>query len=384
MRPYQSSGGIASAFHATAAEIMAQRAVLEAHGFPRVLNSISMMAVVVNALYQLVFCNETFLEAAGIGRVESILGARLGEALQCVHAPEGKNGCGSSEYCSQCGAFRAMMLGVEGIRNAQDGMITRDADSVEVLDLRIGSAPVFLDGHHLVVLSIQDTSHEKRRRALEHIFFHDILNTVGGMKSILDCLCDEVTSCQESDAELLQDLTSKLIDEIVSQKQLLAAENNELKPNMTLLRSTDVLRSAREAFGALIQAREKRIELDHNSADVIFYSDFSLLRRVLGNMLKNALEATPPGGQVVMGCREDSGEIVYWVQNESYIPKIVRLKIFTRTFSTKGEGRGFGTYGIRLLTERYLGGRVDFESDKENGTIFRVRLPATADHAAVG
>jgi sensor histidine kinase regulating citrate/malate metabolism len=49
--------------------------------------------------------------------------------------------------------------------------------------------------------------------------------------------------------------------------------------------------------------------------------------------------------------------------------------IFQRSFSTKGFGRGLGTYSIRLLTERYLKGSVSFTSSALSGTIFRVRYP---------
>ena len=38
---------------------------------------------------------------------------------------------------------------------------------------------------------------------------------------------------------------------------------------------------------------------------------------------------------------------------------------------------GLGTYGSRLLTERYLGGEIGFESAGATGTTFRVSLPNT-------
>jgi sensor histidine kinase regulating citrate/malate metabolism len=57
------------------------------------------------------------------------------------------------------------------------------------------------------------------------------------------------------------------------------------------------------------------------------------------------------------------------------MPRDVQLQVFQRSFSTKGPGRGIGTYSIRLLVSRYLHGTVDFESSKEQGTTFRVHLP---------
>ena len=57
------------------------------------------------------------------------------------------------------------------------------------------------------------------------------------------------------------------------------------------------------------------------------------------------------------------------------MPADAQLQVFQRSFSTKGDGRGLGTYGSRLLTERYLGGEIGFESTESTGTTFRVSLP---------
>jgi signal transduction histidine kinase len=53
----------------------------------------------------------------------------------------------------------------------------------------------------------------------------------------------------------------------------------------------------------------------------------------------------------------------------------VRLQIFNRSFSTKGPGRGLGTYSVKLLTEQYLGGKVGFTTDPKQGTTFQVTIP---------
>jgi sensor histidine kinase regulating citrate/malate metabolism len=51
------------------------------------------------------------------------------------------------------------------------------------------------------------------------------------------------------------------------------------------------------------------------------------------------------------------------------------LQVFQRSFSTKGRGRGIGTDSVRLLTEKYLEGRVAFTSTANTGTTFEVTLP---------
>ncbi len=101
----------------------------------------------------------------------------------------------------------------------------------------------------------------------------------------------------------------------------------------------------------------------------------SLLLRVLCNMIKNALEACGKGETVTAGCARQDGHVEFRVHNPGCMPREVQLQVFQRSFSTKGTGRGLGTYSIKLLTERYLHGHVSFISTPEQGTTFSVRYP---------
>jgi signal transduction histidine kinase len=64
------------------------------------------------------------------------------------------------------------------------------------------------------------------------------------------------------------------------------------------------------------------------------------------------------------------------------MPADVQLQMFHRSFSTKGKGRGTGTYSVKLLTEKYLQGRVAFTSTPASGTTFEVTLPYALPMAA--
>lgn len=56
------------------------------------------------------------------------------------------------------------------------------------------------------------------------------------------------------------------------------------------------------------------------------------------------------------------------------MPRTSQLQIFQRSFSTKGKGRGLGTYSIKLLTERYLKGTAS-PPQRRMGQPFRYRFP---------
>lgn len=71
------------------------------------------------------------------------------------------------------------------------------------------------------------------------------------------------------------------------------------------------------------------------------------------------------------------GRWALWVRNPTVMAHTVQLQVFQRSFSTKGEGRGLGTYSIKLLTERFLKGKASFTSKEGTGTEFRITIPSS-------
>ena len=100
-----------------------------------------------------------------------------------------------------------------------------------------------------------------------------------------------------------------------------------------------------------------------------------MLQQVLFNMLKNALEATENEGVVSAGIELLPGVVRIIIKNDQVMADMVRMQIFQRSFSTKGNSRGLGTYSIKLLTESYLKGKAQFSSVAGEGTKFWIDLP---------
>ena len=80
-------------------------------------------------------------------------------------------------------------------------------------------------------------------------------------------------------------------------------------------------------------------------------------------------------GVVILGCNLQDGHVLFWAHNEAYMPRDIQLQVFKRSFSTKGANRGLDTYSIKLLSEKYLKGEVEFESTKKGGTVLKVQYP---------
>ena len=235
--------------------------------------------------------------------------------------------------------------------------------------------PLEQDGHHYVLFAVIDISHEKRRSVLERIFFHDILNTAGGMLGVAELLRTGTAAEVADFKDTVSLLANSLVDEIRAQQMLLAAERGELKLQPERIQSLTLLFEIRNTYINHDVCIGRMVEVDPNSDLVVFVSDARLVRRVLGNMVKNALEGCRPGETVTLSCRSIPDSVEFSVHNPGVMPRKVQLQVFQRSFTSKGDGRGLGTYSMKLLTEQYLQGSVSFESTPEYGTVFRAHYP---------
>lgn len=323
------------------------------------------LLLVLNEQRQVVYSNSE--------KENEILGLRPGDLFDCKNSKNISGGCGTSEFCKNCGALTAILNSQDGMKDSQECRISTTQG--ESIDLRITSFPIDIDDNKYVLLGIADIGAEKRVRALERIFFHDVLNTAGGIKSITNLMENSKPDEMEELVGYLRELSEQLIDEIQSQRQLAQAENNELRVEITSFFTDDLLNTILKQYSKSEILKGKSLKIDPTALFAVVKTDFTLLRRVVGNLVKNAIEASNIGDSIFIGNSEDDKHIKFWVHNSGVMSKEVQLQVFSRSFSTKGLNRGLGTYSIKLLTEKYLNGKVSFESNDQNGTTFIVEIP---------
>ena len=303
---------------------------------------------------------------------------RTGDALHCIHSDEIESGCGFTESCKFCGALQTIddSLKLE-FTVSKECRITSKLNGREVsFDFMVTANPFKIKVDTFIILSFIDISSSKRRLALERIFFHDFSNKVGSLGGFLQ-LIDEVDSPEKSKEYLkyAQNISNELNDEIKAQRLLLSAENNDLKINKVYSNSLNIISSVVISLTLNNSAIGKEIIIDKGSKDINFFTDQLILKRILMNMIINALEAIEAPGNITIGCELTDKSLIFYVHNSSFIPREIALQIFQRSFSTKGTNRGLGTYSMKLLAEGFLGGKVYFTSDKKLGTKFFASFP---------
>jgi hypothetical protein len=344
-------------------------------GLCSIINALPEFVLIAGPTRQVLLVNRAMNEFALSQGCGDCIGLRPGEILDCRHALEAEHGCGTGEACRSCGAVETILSALAGNQSSHECRIMRDTPrGFEALDLKVWGTPFRWQGMELAILVAVDISHEKRRKVLERLFFHDILNTAGAIDGLARVLLEELMPIDEAKKTLLL-LAQKLVGEIHSQSALLAAENNELSVHPTPLNSRLLLESVTNCYENTSLGRGRRIIVSPESTSTIFYTDELIIDRVLVNLVKNALEATPENGIVTLCCSTAEKNILFWCNNHGVIPRETQLQIFHRSFSTKGEGRGIGLYSVKLMTERYLKGTVNFISDDSSGTTFTVTYP---------
>ncbi len=338
--------------------------------FISLLEDIPNMIIIMNQHRQIVYMNRKFTETVGKRGGNGKTGIRPGECLLCIHAMDAEFGCGSTDFCRVCGFANAIEKSSRGAKASGECNITLDHG--ETLTFRVHTRPFEHLGNRFIFAYMQDISDFKTRQMLENIFLHDINNSITALNGLNELIEEMPLSETKS---IINDLSLRLTDEIYSYRLICEAENQSLS---VIVSEVNVDRLIDNVIKTLTNNRFMRDrKIQHNKSGVIINTDETLLRRVLINTIKNALEVSNDDQEIEIFSEKYKKDSLYSinVRSQPLIPRNVQLQLFQRAYSTKGPGRGWGTYSIRLLTEKYLGGKVDFVSNKEQRTLFSINIP---------
>lgn len=357
---------------AALAGIVAQAPLLK-----EVLDAMPSMVMVLNERRQIVAANQRLLDVSH-SAIADVVEKRPGEAIGCTYAQDGPGGCGTGRHCITCGAVNAVLeCQRRDCKTMRECRILVDTDEgVSPMDLAVTATPFRIEGNRFLVVAIDDISKAKRLEVLQRTFFHDVINTAGCIRGYSEYLALSGAGDRET-CDRIACLTDQLVEAIQSQRDLSSAETGDLTLRPELIHVRGLLEELRLQYRKHAVAEGRTLAFGP-VVDGVLLTDRLLLRRVLGNMVKNALEATAVGNTVTLSCEERSEKMTFSVHNREVMPEEIQLQIYQRSFSTRSAaGRGIGTYSIRLFGERYLGGKVAFVSREPEGTTFTLTLPRT-------
>jgi hypothetical protein len=352
------------------------KAVAENPVMSVVLDAAGADMLIVNRQLQIVAANHRINQDENIPCLSAEAGQRIGEAYSCINAKENPAGCGAAPNCAYCGALNTILSSVEKGEVATGECTIRTAsDGIGAAEFSVTVTPITIQERVFMVVSLLDISDRKRRELWERLFVHDLKNALQGIIGWSDLLAENPTDETETTAAHISALTHGLAEEIETHRLLMAAESKQLKAAFQDVPLEEILLALKSIFSHHTLAYDKRVVFPGVISDRAVHTDPTVLRRVLVNMITNALEATPKNGEVRVEVTEGEGCIRFSVWNDGVILPEVSAHIFKRSFSTKAAaGRGLGTYSMKLFGEDVLGGKVSFSSKRGKGTVFSMEL----------
>ncbi len=254
----------------------------------------------------------------------------------------------------------------------QTDLVGCSADPERLAELGLVARPLRAAGEPYRLLTLDG---QGRRSSLERMFFHDLLNTAGGVQGLSEVMADAPPEELPRLTTAVRDLADQLVEEISAHRDLAAAETGELQVERRPLQAAEILRMVAARYRGHPVSGDRQIVVVPGPGGGVAHSDPVILGRILGNLVKNALEAVPEGASVTLDSGRSAGSVWFSVHNPGEIAARHLQRVFEREFSTKGQGRGLGTYSVKILAESYLRGRVAFTSDAARGTTFTVSVP---------
>ena len=196
---------------------------------------------------------------------------------------------------------------------------------------------------------------------------HDIKNLVSRLSLIVSNAAKH-----RNDAAFQDDMIRTIESSIDKMKKLLLQLHGQPGQGQ-LVEIARLLNAAVASQGG----RGPSVTIELKDAALAVQADEERLRRVIGHLIQNAVEAAPKDdGAVRVRLRTEGKMAVLEVEDNGpgMDPEFVREKLFKPFKTTKGEGYGIGVYETNEFA-RASGGRLDVFSHPGRGTIMKMSLP---------
>ena len=229
---------------------------------------------------------------------------------------------------------------------------------------------------------------EAEKRELAAMLVHDLKTPMTVIRSGITLLADFATKSGKRDHnrtfELLEMSTARLQRMVEDVLQLAKLEEMSGLQYTELVELSALARACAKDFGLIVADRKQVLDLsvpDDLTPPVL--GDAALLRRVLDNLVHNAVEHTPSGGRIAINVRAEGANVLVEVSDSGPgIPPEAREHIFLKFFQ-RDMKRHVGNVGLGLaLCEKVVsrhGGSIGIGDADSKGARFYFTVPAAPE-----
>jgi signal transduction histidine kinase len=161
--------------------------------------------------------------------------------------------------------------------------------------------------------------------------------------------------------------SNKIINDLLEYSREIRLESTEITPKSIM---KDTL--------SLVQVPDDIHVLDFTQDEPKIMADAEKMKRVFINIIKNAIDAMPKGGNLTIKSKESDGKVEITIADTGTgISKDNLEKIWMPFFTTKAKGMGLGLPICKQITEAH-GGSISVESKLGKGTTFAITIPVAS------
>ena len=204
---------------------------------------------------------------------------------------------------------------------------------------------------------------------------HDINEPLANILGFAELLKKEETLSEQSRKDLEKIITSSIYARDNVRKLL--TFTGKIMPGKTDLDLNDIIEEGLRFFETRCRKMNIKIITEFSPKPLRIIADPGHLHQILVNLLVNAIQALPDGGQIKLKTGEDGKNVVFSVEdNGTGIPVETQKNIFIPFFTTKerGEGTGLGLTTVLGIVTSYKG-EIALESEPGAFTRFTIQLP---------
>ena len=271
-------------------------------------------------------------------------------------------------------------LGFLNVVPSENDFPSLRADALRIVGNEVAS---LLERSRLLHAKLESEKELARKSHLEQLgtmaatVAHNVKNPLSSMKTLLQLLSEAPNLAEDQGSDI--DKVVEEIDRLSRTVNSLLAFSRLENPHTPSPREVDLGRlvdSVAGVFEGDFKSRNLRLKTRFDPARPRAQSDDILLREILSNLLSNAVEASRPGGEIVISVGADRDHLSLAVEDQGDgVPKRLRRSIFLPFFSTKSRGTGLGLAIVQKRVEQ-LGGEIRLESSpRSGGTRFVVCVP---------
>ena len=205
---------------------------------------------------------------------------------------------------------------------------------------------------------------------------HDIRNPLQAMISELYLERSDIESLPDGEAKQnLQESISSIEENVFYINKIVADLQDFARPLNPKKEKVEVEQAIKDALNIVKVPSNIVIEVKTQEKLPLLNTDSTMLKRILVNLIQNAVQAMTNGGNLTIETTSQKQQIKIAIQDTGEgIPQQIQAKLFTPLITTKSKGQGFGLAVVKRMTEA-IGGNISFETQESKGTTFTVQFP---------